>query len=263
MRTVRKYLGVYEHFVMTCFAEAMTYRAHFVLLISMNFLFTLTSIGAVGFIFDHVDHVGPWDRSTFLFFVSFMLVVDHFHMSFFAESFWQFSDDLKRGMVDFILLRPIGGPFIIFFRHIRPGAILSSILSVIFLIHYGMEIGLSPVKWLILPFLVGLSLTLLVSLEILISMSMFWIVESFGINFLRMQFQQLSRWPNFVYQFWIQKIFIFFFPVLLVGSAPVRFLVDFGDWELLSYFVIALPMTWLFIHLFWKLGLRYYESASS
>ena len=114
-----------------------------------------------------------------------------------------------------------------------------------------------------LPFLVILSLVLLVSIEILISMSMFWTIESFGINFLRMQLQQLSRWPDFIFKNMARKVFTYFIPVLLVGSVPVKVLLGERPLVLLLSMVAACMVLWPLIYIFWRLGLRKYESASS
>ena len=85
---IKKYTSVYREYINHAFAEALSYRAHFVLLIIMDLLFYASLIFSVDFIFDHIDHLGPWERSEFLFFISFMLAIDHIHMTLVSESFW-------------------------------------------------------------------------------------------------------------------------------------------------------------------------------
>jgi ABC-2 type transport system permease protein len=260
---VRHYLSVYREFVGNSFSEAMSYRLHFVLLIVMDLLFYFSALASVDFIYDHVPMIGPWRREQFLFFVSFMLAVDHLHMTFVSENFWNFSLELRTGRLDFVLLRPLGALFTVFFRFIRPASLCNVFVPWACLIHFGRQIGLGAWDWAMLPPLVLLGLVLMVSLEILLSMSMFWLVESMGINFLRMQLQQVSRWPDFVYRYFAQKLFTVLFPILLIGSAPVRFLFDPLDWKPLAAMLVAIGASWLAIGFFWRLGLRAYESASS
>jgi ABC-2 type transport system permease protein len=192
-----------------------------------------------------------------------MIAIDHLHMTFISESFWNFSHDIRTGKLDFVLIKPIGTLFQIFFRFIRPGTLFNGFVPWALLIFYGQKIGLDFWSWMALPLLVMFGFLLLVSIEILISMSMFWTVESFGINFLRMQLQQLSRWPDFVYRFYARKFFSFGIPVLLIGSAPVNFLIDHESWprlfEMLGVFII----TTVLIRFAWRRGLKSYESASS
>jgi len=257
------YAGIYKEFVSNCFAAAMTYRFHFVMLIIMDLLFYLSILASVDFIFAHVNKIGSWGRTEFMFFMAFMIAIEHLHMTFVSENFWEFSYDIRTGRLDFILLKPVGALFVIFFRSMRPGTLINGFFPWYYLIHFGSQLHLGPLQWLALPFLVLLGLTLLTSIEILLSMSMFWIVESMGINFLRMQLQQVSRWPDFVYQYFAQKFFSFIVPVLLVGSAPVKFLLDSSQWPGLVWVAVVLLFCWSLTGFFWRKGLASYESASS
>lgn len=250
-------------FVSNCFAAASSFRLHFILLIVMDQIFYFSLLASVDFIFDHVSRIGPWARPEFMFFISFMLAVDHLHMTFVSESFWDFSFDLRTGRLDFILLRPLNTLFSVFARQIRPASLVNIVTPWSCLIYFGGQLDLFWYAWLFLPFLVLLALVLLTSIEILICMLMFWTVEAFGINFLRMQLQQLSRWPDFIYQDFPRRLFTFAVPILLVGSSPVRFLLDPHDWRGLAWMVLGLLALWLLIGLAWRKGLRSYESASS
>jgi ABC-2 type transport system permease protein len=133
-----------------------------------------------------------------------------------------------------------------------------------FLIHFGSAVDLGLWQWVSLPFLVIASLVFLVSVEILISMLMFWTVEAFGINFLRMQLQNISRWPDFVYRGAARRFFTLVIPVLLVGSTPVKALLNPGEEAIgLLWMLMGLVLIWGAIRFVWKLGLKSYESASS
>lgn len=264
MKWVRLYWGVYREFFANAFAEASSYRLHFVLLIIMDQMFYFSSLGSVSFIFDHVPKIGPWGRDEFMFFTAFMLAVDHLHMTFVSESFWNFSFDLRTGRLDFILLRPLNTLFSIFFRYIRPATLINFVTPWGFLIYFGRAVELSALQWIMVPPLVVFSLIFLSSLEILICMLMFWTVEAFGINFLRMQLQNISRWPEFIYHGIARRFFTVVIPVLLVGSTPVKaILAPQEEWPGLILMLCGLLLIWLGIRLVWRLGLRSYESASS
>lgn len=260
---MKKYLSVYYEFLRTSFAEATSYRVNFFLLIIMDLFFYASSLAAVFFIFEHVDTIGPWNRDAFLFFIAFVLVVDHLHMCLVSEGFWEFSQHINQGTLDFILLKPIGSIFTIFFRYIRPASFLNIFPTWAALIYFGVQCDLSPISWVFIPFLAIFSLTLMVSFEILVSMLMFYTIDGFGINFLRMQFQTLARWPDFVFRFYTRKIFTFVFPVLLIGSAPVHFLLDFRQWHYLLFMTLGILAQWILIRYAYRYSLHRYESASS
>lgn len=263
MSRLRHYAAVYREFLATCFSQAMSFRLHFVLLIVMDLLFYASSLVTVDFIFGHVQAIGAWNREQFLFFVSFMLAVDQLHMTFVSEGFWEFSADIRTGRLDYVLLRPIGAVFCVFLRFIRPATLVNMPVPWAAMIWYGRDAGLTPLGWASLPFLVLLALTLLTSLEILMSMAMFWVVESWGLNFLRVELQRVSRWPDFVFAKGLRRVLTLVFPVLMVGSAPVGFLLDTERWSLVVGMIVATGITWLGIAFAWRAGLRSYESASS
>lgn len=244
-------------------AEATTYRLNFVLVMVMDLIFYATAMGSVDFLFQYVPAIGPWDREHFMFFISFMLAVDHLHMTFISENFWNFSGEVRSGKLDFVLLRPVSGIFISFFRLIRGGTMLNGVAPWALLVHFGTRIDFDFWSWIYLVPMVLLSLALAVAIEILMTLSSFWTISSYGINFLRMQVQQLARWPDFIYQYYFRKFFTFILPILAVGSGPVQFLFEKGLPTLSAWAIAALTCLVLLIRVVWRKALAAYESASS
>lgn len=263
MKKALHYLSVYRKFVATSFSVNMSFRTSFVLLIIMDILFYLSTIFTVDFLFDHITNLGPWNRDQLMFFIAFMLVIDNLHMAILSESFWVLPRQIKTGEIDFIMLKPIHSIFTIFFRYARPSSIINAVLTWSFLIYYGIQIELTSLSWVLLPILVFFSFLLLAILEILISTSMFWMQEGLGINFLRMQFQQLSRWPEYIYSSMPRRAFLIAFPILLVGSGPIHFLIDHEKWPFLIGILISILVFSLILLKVWKMALLRYESASS
>lgn len=263
MRLIQHYWNVYKGFISTSFTEAMSYRLHFVLLILMDLFFYFSVLATVSFIYDHVETIGPWSRPQLMFFMSFMLVIDHLHMTLISESFWVLSRDLKTGGLDYIILKPVNSIFNVFFRYIRPASLCNIAVTWGLLIYYGKEVGLSAMAWATLPLLIILSFALLAVIEFIIATLMFWMTEGLGINFLRMQMQQLARWPDYVFSLVARRILTFGFPILVVGSAPVHFLYDFQRWPYLLGMLLSLVVMTGVLSYVWKRGLQRYESASS
>ncbi|SMF63081.1 ABC transporter permease [Pseudobacteriovorax antillogorgiicola] len=260
---MRKYLAIYKEFFSSALTEATTYKLHFILVIIMDLLFYGSTLLSVEIIYQQVDQIGVWSREEFMLFISFMLAIDHLHMAIISENFWNFSLLIRSGKLDFELLRPSGTLFTLFFRHIRVQTLLITPVPWGALIYFGQNLGLTWSQWLSLPLLIILGLTLLVSIEILLSMMMFVTVESFGINFLRMQLQQVSRWPDFIYRFKARIAFTFLIPVLLVGSAPMKILFHQDPLLQISLMIGAILLFWGLIRITWIKALTLYESASS
>ncbi len=260
---IKHYLGIYQGFISTSFAESLNFRIHFVLLILMDFFFYASSFLSIHFIYEHVEVIGTWRRDELMFFVSFMLSVNQLAMTFTSESYWRFPEMIKRGELDFVLLKPANAIFLVFFRYIRPGSAFNIIFTLPALVYFGMQLGLGPVGWVMLPFLLLIAFLLQSAIDLILATTMFWMLEGTGMNFLRIELQQLSRWPDFIYPGIFRKLLTLGLPVLLIGSGPVRFLLNGSDFMPLLIMVVLLVVFLAFLSFLWEKGLRAYESASS
>ena len=260
---IKHYFSVYQGFVITCFIESMNFRLHFVLLILMDLLFYVSALASIHIIYNHVETIGVWDRGQLLFFVAFMLGINQLTMTFVSESYWRFPELIRSGDLDFILLKPIGAVFSVFFRYLRPGSMINMIFTWGVIIYYGLALNLSLFAWCALPFLLFLGFLLQNAIEMVISCSMFWMLEGSGVNFIRMELQQLARWPDFIYNKIVSRILMTVLPILLIGSAPVRFLFNINDWIPFLGMGLGILLFWGILSFVWKLGLASYESASS
>lgn len=228
----------------------------------MDVLFYLSTLFTVDFLFHYVEEIGIWNRDQFLFFTAVVLLIDSIHMTFISENFWQLSHYIRLGQLDFILLRPVNFLFSIFFRYIRPASLVSIILGLSLVVYFSKPLNLNVMGLLSLMILVFIGLFLLIFLEIILSMLMFFTKETKGINFLRLQFQQVSRWPDFIYHSVFKRFFTFMFPILLVTNAPVKMMISFDFlllFKLLLATIVAMYVSW-YLFLF---SVRFYESASS
>lgn len=257
-----KYLRVYKEFIKLSFSEATTYRAHFILLIFMDLSFYASTLLTADFLFEHVQTIGVWGEADFFLFLCFILAVDHLHMTFVSENFWVLSRQIRTGELDYVLLRPVGLLFNVLLKHIRPASMINFVITWPLLIYACLEAQISCYFYPLLPMLLLLALSLLVAIEVIIVSFMFYTVESFGINFLRIQLQRVSRWPDFVYHHLFQKVFTLVLPVLLIASAPSHFLIS-GDWTHFGVLLLANLLTWLVAIKVFAYALKSYESASS
>ena len=258
---MKKYLLIYKEFFKTSLSEALSFRFNFILQLFMNICFIGSFFFNSIFIFHHVDLIGFWNKEEFLFFLSFVLFLNQIHSFLIAVNYWSFSDDIQIGNFDFTLLKPISSLFITFFNRLTIPSFSTVLVSLYLLIYFGLQLNLSVAVWLSLPFCCFLSIALLCGIEIIISLLNFFTIEGGGINQIRLQAQQISRWPDFIYQ---KQLRFFLIPVLATTSIPVRWILDTSYWSWLLIMILATFTLWfLIIFWLWPKGLKFYESASS
>ena len=263
MTGINQYWQVYRLKFSNAFAQLMSFRINFVLTVLVDIAHFATVFLTVQFLFNHVERIGPWGKNEFMFFICFIQSMDFIHSGMVAPNFWNFSDKLKTGKLDFRLLRPIGSLFDTFTAIMRPTSLCLVFLPLGVLIYYGIKLQLSWLSWVLLPVLFVQSFILVILIELSIALGMFWTIQGDGVNFVRLQTQRLKKWPDFIYQPIFRKFFTFFIPLLAVGSYPVQFLLNNSLWPGVLMLTLAIVVFWFLVSRIWALGLARYDSASS
>jgi ABC-2 type transport system permease protein len=263
LKSLKKYWSVYLDFFSTSYSVSTSFRTSFVLIIFLDLFFYLSVLYSVELMFNHVELIADLSKNQFLFFLSYMLALDQLHMIFVSPNFWELSEKIKTGNFDYTLIRPLHSLFTSFFREVRVSSFVNTPLLIFFLYKYGSASGLTWISWLMLPFLLLLSFLLLIILEFIISCLMFWTTEGNGINFLRMQFQTVARWPETIYAPGIRLFFTIALPFLVIGSTPVAILLEPARWYLIFKILILIILFWFILLWVWNKALLKYNSASS
>ena len=260
MKTIYKYLSIYKEFFKTSLSEELSFRANFTLQSLMNISFIGVAFLTSMFIFNHIEHIGLWNKEEFFLFLSFVFAVDQTHYLIFSMNFWGFSEDIRWGHLDFHLLKPSPSLFIILLRSVAVPGIFTVLLTYSMVIYFAAQLDLSIWVWISLPFCLLLSLFLLLGIEVLISLLNFFTIEGIGINQARLQIQQLSQWPDFIYK---NPVRLWLFPFLAITSIPVRWILDMSYWSWLINMFFGVILLWGFVLFLWPKALIFYESPSS
>jgi len=257
------YIQVLRQQSLNSLAKLMSFRLNFVLTVLFDVVSLATFYFTAEVLFLHISHIGDWKREHFMFFIFWMHSLYCIHSGFVAPNFWNLGVEIRNGNLDFRLLRPLGSLFDVFTAMNRPISLLVLPVGIGFMIYYGRVLHIDTRAWCAMPFLWLISLVILVFLEVLISMGLFWTHGGDGINFIRIQCQQFQRWPDFVYPKTIRLIFTRMFPLLAAGTFPVRAVFGDGEWWEIPFLLVAILVSWFGIGKLWAIGLRRYESTSS
>lgn len=263
MRALRPYLAVLYQVLLNSLARFLTFRLSVMLNLVVEVSAFLSLLLPVYFLLSQLGHIGPWGRDQFMFYVFWYQVVFCLQGSLISPNFWNFSTEVRTGNLDFRLLRPLGALFDVLTAVTRPGALAMLPVYVGCLGYYLYVLKIPLIVCVFVPFLLGLSWALVALLEICIALSMLWVKGGDGVNFIRMQGQQLQRWPDFMYPNSVRYLFTRVIPTLAAMSFPARFVVDRREWPGVVYVFGAATVMWFVVGVIWRAGLRQYESASS
>ena len=257
------YAAVTRQLLANSMAKLMAFRVSFILNVLVEVANFFSYYLTVSFLFDHISHVGSWGRAHFMFFVFWVQLMGCLYNCVAAPNFWNFATEVRTGALDFRLLRPLGSLFDAFTAYQRPITLLVAPIHISFIMHYGRELNFTWIAWSCLPLLFVGALLLAFLIELTVIMVTFWTGGGDGMNFVRMQCQQLQRWPNFVYPTSLRRFLTWYFPILATGTLSVQFLLDTKRWETPLFILCAIAVFWGIAGKLWARGLRRYESASS
>lgn len=257
------YSRIYIEQIKNSFTVAFSFRINFFLSILVSLLSICASILTVKLLFYRFDSIAGWDEPTFLFFTIFVLLILELQNTLLTLNYWDLQNLILKGDLDFFLIRPANILFSVFFKMIRINTFAVIPFEVVLLIYYGVQIDLSMMAWCLLPGMIILSLILLALIGILQCCLIFWVYQGSGINYLRLQLANISQWPDQIYGQPFKNILTYIFPVLAIGTLPVRYLLNPNNPKPLLILLIEIIIFTFITSLIWRRALKHYESASS
>ena len=219
-------------------------------------------------IFSYTPALGVFDREAMYVFLIATFFVDTIFMMLFDGAAY-LREHIRTGSLDFILLRPVNSQFLISFRYIRSYTLVS-LLTLSILLYYVLVTfhGESLSILRISLFIMSLSMGVLIwySFEFIIACLTFYFRDFRTGGWLNHEIMKFSMRPDTIYKGFIRKILFTILPMALVASVPSRLLLYGFTNQNQKYFIVQVIVVLILLILtrvFWKVGLKRYESAQS
>jgi ABC-2 type transport system permease protein len=182
-----------------------------------------------------------------------------------------FSQHVRRGTLDQMLLRPVGLPAQIMageFALRRLGRIAQGAVIFIWSLTL-LPLTWTPLKLLYLPLVCASIVIFFGGLFVIGSAICFWTVQSIeAVNLFTYGGSEMLSYPMHIYGDWLRRFFTFVIPGALVSYYPVLYFLDKPDpFGLPPFLRFIAPLAGAFVltlaFAFWNLGLRHYTSTGS
>jgi ABC-2 type transport system permease protein len=242
------------------------------------------NLGFYMLVFFHVRSIGVatgWNVDEFYVFLATTWIINSVVQTFLMPNAQEFSELIRTGGLDFILLKPMDTQFLISFRKVDWASLSNLVMGLILLV-YGvarLQSRIDP-PWTWNPSMIAMYLLFIVcgiamfySLVISLAATSIWLGRNQSLYDFWFYITNFSRYPMEIYQTgWglpLWWIFTFVFPILVIVNVPARMLaqplVPRQQWEWgLAGFAFAATIAslvasrWVF-----QRALRSYSSASS
>ncbi len=277
------YLAVFLTFLRNSLIRDLSFRSNFVIECIASFSWMLMNLGFYLLVFQYTTSIGAgtgWGKYEFFVFLATTMLINSIVQAFFMPNAEEFSELIRKGGLDFALLKPIDTQFLISCQRVDWSALTNFCFGLI-LLAYGMwnlmtrpenPLQLHPLAVILYPVYILCGVAMLYSLTIALAAITIWMGRNQSIYDFWFYITNFSRYPMEIYngKFGdpMRWFFSFVIPILLVVNIPARLLAWPFDREgvtsvlpifsLVATLVSVIGSRWIFTR-----ALLSYRSASS
>lgn len=262
----------------------MTFRGNFLITVFTRAFWFAAQITLFEIIYSNVTSINDWSREEYFAFMATGMLINAIVETFFMPNCANFSELIRTGNLDFVLLKPIDTQFLISFEKVNI-ANLNQILLSVALLGYslntmGATITTAGVAMYLL--LIAAGVVFFYSLMIILASTSIWFGRNQGLYDFWFYITVFARYPRSIYgsgsegrspsemSEWaagdvLQFSFSYIIPILLVVTVPARVLLSKPlqpSW-LIGVALVAPIFALLISRAVFHWSLRSYRSASS
>jgi ABC-2 type transport system permease protein len=275
---ISTYWRVFLTFARNSLVRDMTFRGNFIIDTISSLAWAVLNVVFYQQIFRFTPSLGlqtGWEKYQFFAFFSTGLIINALGQMLFMTNIDEFTDMVRTGELDFLLLKPIDTQFLVSLKRIEWSSLGNFLVGAGFLAYSLTHLTYAPGILQAVLFLVYLicGLAIYYSLMISLGASTVWMGRNLTLYDFWFYITTFSRYPMEIYQksnFWLGPslgfAFTFIIPVLIVINVPARILVwplKEQNWPLAGFAILAAvgsvaASRWLFTR-----AVGSYRSASS
>lgn len=261
---IKKYLSLYNAFFKASFAADLEYRLNFVFLVIAEFIWYSTQLILFEVLYRHTNVIGNWNLDQMRVFIFLVLFVDSIYMILWDPNFSSFTDNVRKGTLDLLLMKPINSMFMLSSQRLSVSHIPCFFITAAgFLWSVAQLEQFNWVKLLWLILLIPTGLSVIFCGRFALNCSAILFTRADFLQYIWYSMFRLGLRPDAIYSGFIRFILIFIIPFAMIASIPARILLEpIQPWLLLWGLILPFILFFL-LQKYWKYCLRHYSSASS
>lgn len=278
MQQVFRYLLIFATFARNSLIRDMTFRANFLIEFVSSLSWVFMNLGFYILIFYYTPSLGQdtaWRKYEFFVFTGTALLINSLAGMLFMTNADNFGELIRRGDLDFILLKPIDTQFLASLQRVDWSSSGNLLVGIGLTLYSLNRLGDWPSCLTITLYLfyVVCGVIILYSLMFLLAATSVWLGRNETLFDFWFYIVSFGRYPMEIYQGRFGHPFRWFFtfivPVLIAINVPARLLVEplrprsLTEWLLPLFTILATAAVFAICRGVFQLALRSYRSASS
>src|SRR5580658_4035924 len=260
----RRYAMLYGALWRNSVVREMGFKSNFLLWIVVELLWFALQLCFIGVIYLHTDHIATWTKWQVVLLVGASQFIQQLFQAIFLSNCIQFSEMVRTGRLDFMLLLPMNTRFLVSLRVVDLGGFVNAASALGVMGYAAHQLHLSFSAGQIVGFVLLCMTGILIhySLMFLLSSVAFWTVRSQGIVWGYYSFFNVARLPDAAFKGFFKAFFSFAIPMLLVANVPAKLLLNQLQSPGPMLLLVGMGCVCFFLsELFWRFSLRRYASA--
>jgi len=263
---MKRHAAIYAEFWRNGLIREMGFKANFIMWIVVELLWFVLQLTFVGVLFLHTESIGTWTKWEVVLLYGASHFIQQLFTGLFLTNCVQVSEHIRTGKLDFLLLLPASTRFLLSLRHVDFGSFVNAASAVGVMVYAAGKLALAPTAAQAAGFLalVAVGLLLHYSLMFMLACVSFWSVRAQGIVWGYYNLFNLARQPDEAFRGAFRAVFTFALPMLLVSNVPVRLLADKMRSPVELLLLAGMGAACFAVsHVFWRISVKRYTSASS
>ena len=206
---------------------------------------------------------GGWSLEGALLVLGAYLMMDGFAFTVLTPNLNRIVEQVQKGTLDFVLLKPADSQFWMSLRTVSPWGLTDGVLGAALWGYAGSRLGLGFADYLTGFALVLVALVMLYSLWFILGTSSIWFVKVANATEVLRALLEAGRFPSQAFPAAYRFVFTFVVPVAFLTTVPAEAALGRLNPGTLGLALLIAAVLLVASRLFWRFALRSYTSASS
>lgn len=252
------------------------FRGNFLISVITRTFWICAQITLFEIIYRNVDTISDWTKYEYYAFMATGMLINSIVEALFMPNCANFSEMIRTGNLDFVLVKPIDTQFLISCEKVELAMFTMSVWALGFLSYALIQIGRPIYFQQVISYFVFIviGVSFFYSLMIAMASTSIWLTRNQGLYDFWFYITVFARYPRSIYDGVdsrrlelgeaIQGVFSFVIPILLVVTVPARIIAKgLTDWQYPAIGLVSSTVGLILSRLLFKWSLRSYRSSGS
>lgn len=234
------------------------YRSNFIIHVVEIVVKFATGISVLWVVFSHTTTVGDWNWNQLLVVFGLWFVISGIVNMVIAPSTKQFMNDVWKGTLDYVLIKPQNHLFMASTRKVEVFQAVDIVVGVtvmsVGIMRLAAKIGIQHSFMFAVTLLSGMAIVY--SFWVALGALSIWIVKMENIVLIFYAMFEAGRWPVSLYPYWLRYSMVFLVPIALAITVPAEALIGRLSWTTLIFSCSWAVMMFLLSRAFFNFGVR-------